>query len=440
MRIALVLLWSCFAVAQEAAQTPLGRHVHAEMSFLAGDELQGRGSGTAAEATAAVYLASQLEAMGLEPAGDAAGRGHSWIQNVPYSDDQIEVAPTLKVGSETWTHGDQFAIARLTDANFTGTLVQWDPATTVRPGSVLLMPAGVGRSKIREALARGATAVLLSFGDAMRERFERSKALPKSLDEGEHLNVLYLSEKATAAIRALSGATAVSLHAEVTKHAKMTRNVIGVLPGQTQETIIISAHFDHLGVKPGQPDPIYNGADDDASGTVAVLEIARAFASGPKPRRTVYFILFGGEELGSVGGGYFQKHPVMPLENVVANVEFEMIGRADPKIAADSLWMTGFDRSDLGPSLAKRGARLVPDPHPEQDFFSRSDNYPLAKRGVVAHSVSSYGLHKQYHQPDDDLAHIDFDHMTRAIRSMIAPLRWLANTTYRPAWLPGKKP
>ncbi|MGH9651095.1 MAG: M28 family peptidase, partial [Terriglobales bacterium] len=85
-------------------------------------------------------------------------------------------------------------------------------------------------------------------------------------------------------------------------------------------------------------------------------------------------------------------------------------------------------------------ARLVADPHPDQEFFQRSDNYVLAKDGVVAHTVSSYGLHKQYHQPDDEIRLIDFGHMVDAITSMIGPVRWLANSPFVPQWKPGKKP
>ena len=117
-----------------------------------------------------------------------------------------------------------------------------------------------------------------------------------------------------------------------------------------------------------------------------------------------------------------------------------MIGRPDPKVPAHTLWLTGFDLSDLGSTLAKRGARLVLDPHPEMNFFQRSDNYTLARRGVVAHTVSSYNLHTEYHTPADDTKLVDYPHMTEAIASMVQPLWWLANTAFKPAWYPGKKP
>jgi hypothetical protein len=217
-----------------------------------------------------------------------------------------------------------------------------------------------------------------------------------------------------------------------------TRNVIGILPGRNatmkDEAIMLSAHMDHLGIgKPVNGDDIYNGADDDASGCVAVLELAR-FLVHNRLKRTVIFVFFGSEETGGQGNQYFLAHPPVPLDKIVANLEFEMIGRADPAVKPDELWLTGFERSNLGPELARHGAKLVADPHPELHFFRRSDNYTLAKRGIVAHTVSSFGLHKDYHQPSDDLGHIDFKHLERAIQSMIDPVKWLVDSNFKPRW------
>jgi hypothetical protein len=227
----------------------------------------------------------------------------------------------------------------------------------------------------------------------------------------------------------------------------VTWNAVGVLRGldhtHAKEVIMLSAHLDHLGTNenaaPGT-DAIFNGADDDASGCVAVLELARALASGKRPKRTIYFVCFGSEERGGYGAQYFVAHSPVALEQVVADVTFEMLGRPDSKVPANTLWLTGYERSTLGPELAKHGALLVADPHPQQNFFQRSDNYTLALRGVVAHTVSSFGLHTDYHRPSDDVTKIDFGFMTRAIASLIKPIRWLADSSFKPAWLPGKMP
>jgi Zn-dependent M28 family amino/carboxypeptidase len=221
-----------------------------------------------------------------------------------------------------------------------------------------------------------------------------------------------------------------------------TWNAIGVLKGtQPGEAIMLSAHLDHLGVNESLTgDKIFNGADDDASGCVAVLELARVLAAGKRPRRTIYFVCFGSEERGGYGSRAFISNPPIPLPQLVADLTFEMLGRPDPKVPAGTLWLTGFERSTLGPELAKQGAALVADPHPEQHFFQRSDNYSLALRGVIAHTVSSFGLHTDYHRPSDEISKIDFPFMTRSLNSLVKPVQWLANSTFRPAWLPGQAP
>lgn len=224
-----------------------------------------------------------------------------------------------------------------------------------------------------------------------------------------------------------------------------TRNVIAILPGRDpklkDQVILLSAHMDHLGIGKGvNSNEIYYGADDDASGCAAVLELARALAPGEPPKRTVIFVFFGSEETGGQGNEYFLEHPPVPLKHIVANLEFEMIGRPDPAVKRDQLWLTGYERSNLGPELARHGANLAADPHPDEHFFQRSDNFALARQGIVAHTVSSFGLHKDYHRPSDDLAHIDFTHMEQAIASMLNPVEWLVNSDFTPQWVEGKKP
>ena len=223
-----------------------------------------------------------------------------------------------------------------------------------------------------------------------------------------------------------------------------TYNAVGILEGSdpSGEAILISSHLDHLGRREtvAGDDKIFNGADDDASGTVAVIELAGALARRGRPKRTIIFACYGSEELGGFGARHVRDRPPVPLAKIVANVQFEMIGRPDPTVPPRTLWLTGYERSDLGPTLASRGARLVQDPHPAQKFFQRSDNYTMALEGVIAHTVSSYGMHKEYHQPSDETRMIDYPHMTDAIASLVEPLAWLANSTFTPAWKPGMKP
>jgi Zn-dependent M28 family amino/carboxypeptidase len=260
-----------------------------------------------------------------------------------------------------------------------------------------------------------------------------------------NFNVVFLGEEAAKALQAMADGVTLSLGGPLAPaEARQTWNVIGVQKGAnpTGDAIILSAHMDHVGMQQNAPgeDKIFNGADDDASGCVAVLELARILGAGPQPKRTIYYVFFGSEEAGGYGARYFLKKPPVPIEKMAANLEFEMIGRPDAKVKPEELWLTGYERSNLGPELARQGAKLVPDPHPDQQFFMRSDNYALARMGVVAHTVSSFGLHKEYHQPNDDIAHIDFKHMTQAINSLVAPVAWLVNSDFRPTWVEGKKP
>ena len=225
-----------------------------------------------------------------------------------------------------------------------------------------------------------------------------------------------------------------------------TWNAMGKITGTDKalasEVILLTSHLDHLGVRDTAPgdDKIFNGADDDASGSVAVLELARVIGSGKRPKRTVYFVCFGSEEAGGYGATYFVNNMPFQKDKLVANLEFEMIGRPDTKVKADELWLTGYERSNLGPELAKRGAKLVQDPHPEENFFQRSDNIQLARAGIIAHTVSSFGLHTDYHQASDEIKTIDFTHMTQSINSMVKPVEWLINSDFKPTWNEGKKP
>ena len=221
-------------------------------------------------------------------------------------------------------------------------------------------------------------------------------------------------------------------------------NVVGLLKGSDPklagEIILIDAHYDHLGIgKPVNGDSIYNGADDDASGTVAVLAVARALARS-HPKRSILFALTTGEEEGLLGTNWMIAHFPVPLDSVVANLETEMIGRPDSLAGgAGKAWLTGYDRSTMGAMLAREHIPIVADPRPAQHFFERSDNIAYAQRGIPAHTLSTFNLHADYHQPSDDISRIDFAHMTTVINSEVRAVSLLANGTV-PVWNQGGRP
>ena len=223
-------------------------------------------------------------------------------------------------------------------------------------------------------------------------------------------------------------------------------NVVGVIPGSDpalrEQVVLVDAHYDHLGIHHGQAgDSIYNGADDDASGVVAVMEIARALAAGPAPKRTIVVAATTGEEVGLLGTRWYLRHPARPLEAMVANLEIEMIGRPDSLAGGSGRgWLTGFERSTMGELFANAGLPIVADRRLDQQFFLRSDNIAFAERGIVAHTLSSYNMHNDYHEPSDDVAHVDFAHMTRLIDVAVQAARLLADTPAKLDWKPGGRP
>ena len=438
------------------------RNVRAHMEFLAGDALQGRGSGTEYEHIAAQYIAAQLRQFGLEPAGDAETNGKkNFLQTITLTKRAFAEAPRLRFSANNqtteWVHGKEIVLAQAATTEFSGSLQKLAANAPVKPGSFVLM--NVAENTDRQALGQsiGAiveqkpAAVLVPLVPEWQQFWSRlAVKLPQlpSYDEpsGSGHSVIFLSAAAAQELQKVSDGTLMQLQGQVGATEKnYTWNAVGVLPGSdsklSREAIVLSAHLDHLGVgRSASGDSIFNGADDDASGVVAVLELARILGAGLKPKRTVYFALFGSEERGGYGSQHFIKNPPVPLNQMIADLQFEMIGRPDAKVPANTLWLTGYERSNLGLELTKHGAALVADPHPEENFFQRSDNYAFAKLGVIAHTVSSYGLHQEYHQANDDLAHIDFTHMTRAINSMIKPVQWLVNSNFVPAWVEGMKP
>jgi hypothetical protein len=222
-------------------------------------------------------------------------------------------------------------------------------------------------------------------------------------------------------------------------------NVVGMLPGSDpslrDEVVVVGAHFDHVGMRQHPSgDSIFNGADDDASGVIALIEIARALQTGRAPARSVLFVAFTGEEVGLLGTNYYLAYPIVPLERTVAQLQIEMIGRPDSLAGGPGkAWLTGYERSTMGDMLAANGVPIVADPRPDQRFFFRSDNIAFAYLGIPAHTLSSFGLHEDYHQPSDDASRVDFEHMTAVIQAAAHAVRLLADGP-RPAWHPGGRP
>ncbi|KAA3440227.1 M28 family metallopeptidase [Rufibacter hautae] len=200
-------------------------------------------------------------------------------------------------------------------------------------------------------------------------------------------------------------------------------NVAGMIPGKrADEYVVFSGHYDHIGtMKAVAGDSIANGADDDASGTTAVITLARHFQKQGKPERTLIFVAFTAEEIGGFGSQHFSKQ--LNPDEIVAMFNIEMIGKGS-KFGPNSAYITGFEKSDFGTLLqqAVKGTpySFHPDPYPGQNLFYRSDNATLARLGVPAHTISSVQIDqdKLYHSVNDEVESLDMAHMTNMIKAI----------------------
>jgi Zn-dependent M28 family amino/carboxypeptidase len=213
-------------------------------------------------------------------------------------------------------------------------------------------------------------------------------------------------------------------------------NVAGIIPGKSRpdEFVIFSGHYDHLGILKGagvmQGDSIANGADDDASGTTAVITLAKYFKRLNNNARTLIFVAFTAEEIGEFGSTYFAT-TVVP-EKVVAMVNIEMIGKAS-KWGQNAALITGFERSDFGPILQKNlegtAFKFYPDPYIDQNLFYRSDNASLARVGVPAHTISTDQIDsdKLYHTVKDEFSSLDPANITSTIKAIALSSRTIVS-------------
>jgi aminopeptidase YwaD len=445
----LIAAAACAKDARDAGDVIAESTVRAHMEFLAGDAMNGRGSGTRDEWIAATYIAAQLRRCGLQPLEP----GGDYVQAVEIARIEAVGTPTLRIEPGAAIRAEQMLVMRLNGAEFRGPLQMYRSDAAIRPGAALLMP----RDALPEDAARLQPAGLVLWRETAARRARWNELSSRTINIGRARiggvaastestqtppSQIMLAEDAYAAVAQLEEGSMATVSAVTRETLGHTWNAVGVLPGSGKQDgmILLSAHLDHLGARDTGAERIYNGADDDASGSTAVLALAEALAQGTRVKRSVVFAWFGSEEAGGFGARYFVDKPVLPLDKIVANLEFEMIGRPDASVAPHTLWLTGWERTTLGPELAAHGARLVADPHPAEKFFMRSDNIALARRGVVAQTVSSFGLHADYHQPSDKISRIDFAHMTQAIQSMLAPVRWLADSGFKPDWVKGGRP
>jgi Zn-dependent M28 family amino/carboxypeptidase len=222
--------------------------------------------------------------------------------------------------------------------------------------------------------------------------------------------------------------------------------VIAKLPGTDlkEQAVLLTAHYDHVGISPrGDGDRIHNGANDDASGVATVLTLAEAFSAvKERPRRTLVFMTYFGEELGLFGSRYYAKHPVVPLKDTAANLNLEHMGRTDDTDGpntAGKITASGFDYTTIGEVLlaAGKATGIEAWKHEKNSdlFFGRSDNQALADSGVPALTLCTAWIFPDYHRPGDHWEKIDYTNMESVVRMVAVTTSRIANADSAPKWV-----
>jgi len=457
LAVSFALLASNGATAQSAkAADPVASRISAQslrghLSFLASDLLEGRGTPSRGQDLAAEYIAAQFRRAGLEPAGDD---GYFQTSTWKYAErDMRQFSLTVKNGFKVLNVPASAVDLRLRDA-----LSLQDAAVVSMPwadamkdgaradGKVLVLALPEDRRAAYGELQKfsGKPAVLVLIDGSRKQGsgvngwlVEEGARRPQDAQR----SVVVYDAGAAEALNAAGASLSLNVPAPVEREVKL-RNVVGVLrgsdPALKNSYVMLTSHYDHLGIRNGD---IYNGANDDGSGTVSVIEIASALAAQKtRPRRSIAFVTFFGEELGLVGSRYYGKHPVFPIKDTVADINLEQIGRTDDSEGArvNAANLTGFDYSSIAATLQRAGARagvkLVKHPQNSDRYFAQSDNQSLADAGVPAHTLSVAYAFPDYHGKDDDWDKVDYDNMARIDRMVALGVLAIANDRKAPTW------
>ncbi len=393
---AVLLLVSC-ATAQKSARVGT-ENVSRIIRFLASDEMRGRQVYSPEIDKAAAFIASEFKAIGLQPA-----RGKEFLQNFSMIEARQEKLSARSGGAEL----DPKKLIVFTAQS----------EVNIKSGELSVRSIKAGDNlfgSVMELLGENKS-LLVKVDKSFEARFSRIASLKRSFFRTDATIVFVLGEADT---------NDFSLSASHQIIERKLANVVGVLPGKKlkEEYVIFSAHYDHIGTgKPENGDSIYNGANDNASGTTAVIELARYHQAKANNERTLVFVAFTAEEVGGFGSRYFSRQ--LSPDKIAAMLNIEMIG-TDSKWGKNSAYITGYEKTDMGrilqQNLAGTDFNFHPDPYPEQQLFFRSDNATLAMLGVPAHTISTSKMDNEpnYHKVSDEVATLDLENMARIIESI----------------------
>ena len=446
MRIPLLLIAAVSAFAADAKLTPemqaVVNHVSSDslrghLSFLASDLLEGRATPSLGLDLAAEYIAAQFRRAHLEPAGDDQYFQTAMVTVREQNPSRFEM---------TVTAGDR--------------IVRVDPGQTSilpdKPIQLVNVPIIAVDGEISAELASGK--VILLAGRERPPAIPSSAVLVLTQSQGVRpvvldseapgrqgvLNIVASSELVELLRNARDARVTLHVEPSIERTAKV-RNVAGILRGSDSALrdtyVMVTAHYDHLGMRATGEDKIFNGANDDGSGTVSVIEIASALAAlDPHPKRSILFVTFFGEEIGLVGSRYYGRHPLEPLVNTIADLNLEQVGRTDdsegPQVGTATV--TGFDFSGLTDVLINAGAltgvKVYKNEQNSDPYFAFSDNQPLADAGVPAHTLGIAFDFPDYHGVGDEWPKIDYQNMAKVDRMVAVGVLHLASEAAPPKW------
>jgi len=425
------------------------------VSFLASDALEGRDTPSKGLEVAAEYIASQFRRYGIEPAGN-----EGYFQTASFG----RVTPTTEGFECTMTWNGE-AISLPKEAVTLDALNEAE----IDKAPVRKVQIGEDTPAFRAEDLEGKVIVAEDrhkpFQKVMRDRRALASARPALIiytnGVGGGSRLRDLSEKTPPQVTIKDdalrkkfaelpdGTIEATVTAKIPKpaiQAAKLENVVGVLRGTDpvlKDTyVLVTAHYDHIGITNAGDDHINNGANDDASGTATVLQLAEDFSRlRVKPKRSIVFIMFFGEEKGMLGSRYYAQHPVFPLAKTIADLNLEHMGRTDDNEGPQlhRLAVTGMDYSTVGDFLKaageKTGVEVWRHAKSSDMYFSASDNLSLADAGVPSHTLSVAYMFPDYHRPGDHWDKIDYKNMEQVAGTAAVAAWSLANSPKAPAWI-----
>lgn len=441
--------------------------------FLASDELMGRDPARPEMEAASRYIAEQYWKYGAKQVPGAKG----YYQEIPFRLTAPPSKGTLQLGGNQLMHGENMLV--LDGGNLFGDYdlvvlgygLENDYVGKNVKGKIVVVNVGapnrlnpmdlfsLGQEKTTLARENGAIGLIEMFNvptvrwDLIVNYLNRSQLVVDQNPGKPSIPYLWVKDLANEQINAIGNGqikkASVEISGKVNK-AIIGKNVIAMIEGTDpllkNEYVMLSAHYDHVGV--GRPDAsgdsIYNGARDNAVGAVAVINAAKFFAKNP-PKRSILLCAWTAEEKGLLGSEFFASNPLVPLKQIIYNLNIDNGGYNDTSL----ITVIGLGRTSADPliekAVAEFGLKAIADPAPEQGLYDRSDNVNFAKRGIPAPTFSlgftafDDEIAKYYHQPGDHVDNFDLDYAVKYWKAYVLSAQYIANWNQKPTWKPGDK-